>query len=665
MRQMSSLSGRYVFLLAVLWLAGFGSFPAVDRAGQASPGAGLAPGSIVTGSATIPVREQRLDGPQDAREFEQWLDSFFERVLGPEYRPAIPGAVFILVKDGDVFLSKGYGFANLEAGQPFSTRQTTVRAASITKTFTALAIMQLVEQGKLSLSGDIRSYFPELNFGSTYPEPITPGDLLTHSAGLDETSFRYWHDDEVRRLAAFLVQEVPARVEVPGTLLTYSNYSYALAGRLVEIASGQSYAEYMDRHILQPLGMVSSSMVQPIPQFLLQRLTTGYTFQNGHLVPMAERLYRSDISAGGLTTTAEDMGRYLIAQLQLGRLGDTRVLGEDAARLMQAQHFANAPGLPGYTYGFYERFDNGRRTLMHGGGLRDAASLAVLLPEEQIGFFISINTPIELSSGGDPREELFRQFMNRYYPERHQAQVAFLPADPRLAGSYRLTRYVHRSIEKALKLDAPLIQATVRVDPDGTLTLSYPFDIVSPAHWKQIRPLVFQNVADPSDWLVFRENERGQITHLFGTLIQPFSLERIAWYETIPVQTGLLAASTLVFLAQAVWFPLAVATSWWRKRKWRLTVIPLIEWLMGLDGLGIVGALVIGNMTITGRPTVLIGLLITAGYGFGLMAGSLVVYGLARWRMEPQPIAARIGYVAVSLVAVMFAWFMSYWNIIG
>jgi len=396
----------------------------------------------------------------------------------------------------------------------------------------------------------------------------------------------------------------------------------------------------------------------------MARLATSYTYNKDSFVPTTDLVYRSDISAGGLTTTAEDMSHFLIAHLQNGRFENNRILQEETAKQMHAEHFTDEPSLPGYTYGFYERFDNGRRILMHGGNLRDAASLAVIIPEEGVGFFISINTPIEISSGGDPREELFTEFMNHYYPEKDKPDENFIRADQRFSGVYRITRYVHRSIEKALKLDAPLTQATVEVQPDGTITLSYPFNIVPPTNWKQIRPLIFQNVNKPSDLLAFRENKNGEITHLFGTLISPFSLERIAWYETLPIQVGILGASALSFLFIVLYLPIAVLIRYIRRRKSLITAMALLEWLVGVAGLTIVISLVIGNSTLIGEVTSVITILVTVGYIFSLLTCGMVLGTFALWQKRVGTARSRVHYLVVTLLAILFVWFLQFWNVI-
>jgi CubicO group peptidase (beta-lactamase class C family) len=645
-----TLELRNCLIFVTLLLFGFASIPQAEATAQTRP--------------QTKYRLSSLEGPNDKDEFEHWLDNFFAEVLSKDYRPAIPGVVFVLVKDDSIFFAKGYGYANIETKQPFDPKQTTVRAASVTKTLTATAIMQLVEQGKLDLNEDIHVYFPDLDFSSSFTEPITVGSLLTHSAGFDETPFRYSKKEALQTLSLYIGTKVPARVAAPNTVLTYSNYSYALAGRLIEIISGETYDEYIAKHILQPLNMNSSSVLAPVPQPLMERLATGYIANKDGFTPIPDLVYPPDEAGGGLTTTADDMAHFLIAHLQNGRFGKKHILEEETAKEMHAQHYTNVPSLPGYTYGFYERFDNGRRILMHGGGHRDAASLAVILPEEGVGFFISINRSIELSDGGDPREELFRAFMNRYYPETVKMEENFMKADQRFNGVYRITRYIHRGIEKALKMDAPLVQATVRVNSDGTITLSYPFNFVPPTHWRQIKPLLFQNMDKPSDLIAFQENENGQITHLFGTLITPFSLERVRWYETFSVQVSILGATAIVFLFVAFYLPLAALLRYTRKRKPFRTRLALLEWLIAMAGLVIIISLVVGNSTLIGDVNHIIGMLMIAGYGFVLLTCGMAISTINLWRKGLGAISSRIGFSVFTMTAIVFISFLRFWNII-
>ncbi len=483
----------------------------------------------------------------DTKDYQEWADAETSKILDANHKPRIPGAVLTIVKDGKVILSKGYGYANVENKEAFDPDTTILRAASLTKTVTATAIMQLIEQKKLTPEMDVRNFFPDLFPSSSYPYPITIGNLLTHTGGFDETSFHYYEEKDLVSLKDYINQEVPAQVDPPGKILTYSNFGYYLLGRVIEIVSGKSYEEYVSAHIFSPLNMYTSTVHQPFSSNQLDHLAQGYLYNGKEFTPVNPQLYRPDLSAGGLTTTANDMAQFLIFHSQ--QEGGRNILSPENLRLMHTQHFTNNPILPGYTYGFYERFDNGRRILVHGGNRRDAASLLAFLPEQHVGLFVYVNTPVEISSGSDPREELLQSFLNTFYPE----QIAEKPAiaqtvDKKFEGAYRITRYIHQGIKRAFKLDGPLTQATVKTTNEGKLQISYPFNIVPPTTWNQVGPLTFQRVDKPSDYMAFGEDDRGNIKYLFGTLVIPFSLERVSWFETIPFQLGIILVSLIASL---------------------------------------------------------------------------------------------------------------------
>lgn len=228
-------------------------------------------------------------------------------------------------------------------------------------------------------------------------------------------------------------------------MFNYSNYGYALAGHVVAEVSGMSFPEYMHSNVLHPLGMHRSSFA-PAPR-TRDELAVGYDYADGHYQPVPYQ-HINLVPAAGLHTTATDMARFMIAQLQLGRYGDTRILQEDTVQNMHRRHFANDPRLPGFTYAFFEEYHGDRRVLKHEGAWRGFTSQVLLLSEQDTGLFVAYN---RLTT--QPLRNLNSQFLGYYTPTPEQPALAQAATDlqrefSRFAGTYRTVRYPRHSLYK-------------------------------------------------------------------------------------------------------------------------------------------------------------------------------------------------------------------------
>src|SRR5215469_3828078 len=229
---------------------------------------GPAPSSLISAPSPPPanvpvVAPQPTPGPELTKaDFETFLDAL---ILSQLRNRNIAGAVVSVVKDGQMLFQKGYGYADFEAKRPVLPEQTLFRPGSISKLFTATAVMQLVEQGKLDLDRDVNDYL-DFAIPKTYPEPVTLRRLLTHTAGFEETLKNLFvaHEGDLKPLRTYLVNQMPARIFPPGKIPSYSNYGFTLAGYIVERTSGEKFERYVDNHILRPLRMTNSSFDQPL-----------------------------------------------------------------------------------------------------------------------------------------------------------------------------------------------------------------------------------------------------------------------------------------------------------------------------------------------------------------------------------------------------------------
>ncbi|HLW34038.1 MAG TPA: serine hydrolase domain-containing protein, partial [Chthoniobacterales bacterium] len=198
---------------------------------------------------------------------KQDLEPFFEALIPSQLRTKnLAGAVISVVKDGQVLLQKGYGYADVDAKKPVLPDQTLFRPGSISKLFTATAVMQLVEQGKLDLDRDVNGYI-DFAIPKTYPEPVTLRRLLTHTGGFEETLKNLFvgHESDLNPVGTYVANQLPARIFPPGKIPSYSNYGFTLAGYIVERVSGEKFERYVDNHILKPLKMNNSTFDQPLP----------------------------------------------------------------------------------------------------------------------------------------------------------------------------------------------------------------------------------------------------------------------------------------------------------------------------------------------------------------------------------------------------------------
>ncbi|WP_437728399.1 serine hydrolase domain-containing protein [Sorangium sp. So ce861] len=241
-----------------------------------------------------------------------------EAHLGAELdRQKLPGFAIGIVVDGELAVSRGFGAIDPATGAA-PDADTVYRVGSITKTFTAAAILKLRDEGKLALDDPASRYLPELA-EVVYPTAdsprITLRHLLTHASGLPRLG-RFDYSDSTREVTAAEVRAaVPgAALEyVPGTKEVYSNFGFSLLGLVVERVSGRRYRDYVSEAILAPLGMTSSVWDEgAVPA---GRLATGHVKKHGTLKPEPHWRFGASEAAGGLYTSVRDMARYAAFQL--------------------------------------------------------------------------------------------------------------------------------------------------------------------------------------------------------------------------------------------------------------------------------------------------------------------------------------------------------------
>ncbi len=316
--------------------------------------------------------------------FSAWLEGQIE-IRG------LPGIVVGVVAGDDLVWARGFGHADLQAERPMETN-TRFRMASHSKLFTATAIMQLREEGLLRLDDPVEEYLPWFDFQRPTPEdpPVTIEHLLTHSSGLPREAGSHWSDwdfptsDQVRTLMAD--RQAPFSPEVRWK---YSNLAYTLAGMVVEEVSGMSWADYLQANIFDPLEMSASSVDEPDPQ-----LATGYGSRmpdgSREVLPFVDA--RGMAAATGLTSTVEDMARFVSAQFREGGRGGERILSTASLREMHRVRMLETTWTRGQGIGFSVQRIDGRLYVGHGGGYPGYTTYTLIQLDDEVATIALTNT---------------------------------------------------------------------------------------------------------------------------------------------------------------------------------------------------------------------------------------------------------------------------------
>lgn len=612
----------------------------------------------------------------DPVDLELFVDEFFNAQMDELH---VPGAAITVVDHGEIILAKGYGFANLEQKTPVDPARTLMRTGSTCKLVTATAALQLVEDGRLQLDADVNQVLDTLEIPNSQYGPVSLHQLLTHTAGFEDRVIgsATLDPDEYLPLGIYLQDNIPQRVLEPGSIHSYSNFSFALIGLLVEDAADMPFAQYVNGNIFQPLGMDHSSFEQPLPPGLAQDLAKGYLVSDG-VYEAGGFLYDQNSPAGGMSTTALDMAHFMLAHLQEGRYDDVEILSTETARQMHRQQFTHHESLPGLGYAFKERYINGERLIGHGGDIGTFSSQMILHPEDGWGFYLHYNVFNDAL-----RERFIAAFMDRYYPAAgQQPPLETLEMSEkeltRFAGPYRWVRHPRSTMGKLMALIPGPVNVIINANEDSTLSVTF-FGAEAKWRYAPVEPLMFKQVSggvqgigglefDLGDTLIFHENETGEVTFAFVPL-QSVALEKVAWYEGSEAQLGILGTLLIIFFSPFLVWPLGKLIAKIRKREVTSTKgsrrarrLALI--VSGLNFIFSVTLLFgIGELTLGVSPIIQVALIIPIVTT--LLTVVLVLQMLRAWFKRYWSVWGRIYYSLISLAAVVFVLFAGYWNLLG
>ena len=476
---------------------------------EPAPAAAVTPPAAETGGVALTKND-----------VDAWLDGYMPYALGTG---DIAGAVVAVVKDGQIVTERGFGYADVASKKPVDPKLTLFRPGSVSKLFTWTAVMQLVEQGKIDLDADVNKYLPaDFQIPARDGKPITMRNIMTHTAGFEEQIKNIITEDpNTPDYVTLLKRWTPTRVFDAGTTPAYSNYATSLAGYIIERVSGESFYDYVDKHIFAPLEMTHSTFRQPLPSSLVPLMATGYKTASDD----AKKFEMvGPAPAGSLSSPGEEMAHFMIAHLQNGEYNGNRILKEETAKQMHDSPLTLLPPLNRMELGFFETNINGREVIAHLGDTDYFHTSLHLFLKENVGFYVSFNSAGKEGAAHHLRIALFYDFADRYLPgPRITTRVDEATAKQHaqmLVGNWVGSRGAFTNFFSVIGL---IGQTKVAVDEKGGLLIPDAKGLDGkPVKWVEISPFVWQD-ANGHDQLAAKVVD-GKVERFSFGLAGPFEV---------------------------------------------------------------------------------------------------------------------------------------------
>lgn len=420
--------------------------------------------------------------PMDPAKLEALVDGIVTTTLDNE---KIAGATVSIVQGDEVVLLKGYGLASVNPARAVDPEKSLFRIGSVSKTFTWLLLLRLVEEGKVKLDAPINDYLPaKLKIPAQgFSKPITVRDLLAHTTGFADTGFGHLFRDDPAKLMPreeYLATHRPERVREPGQFSTYSNYGVALAGEIIANIRGKDFETVAEEELFRPVGMMNSTFREPFPAraglpapmdaALAKNLAQDLAPENG-IFKVRGFEYITDVAAAGsISTTAEDMAKYMLLLLNNGKVGDRTIFGPQTAKAIRTP-IVNAPiGVNGWAHGFMVTdLPGGLKGYGHGGATQFFKSYMMVVPALDLGVFVSTNSPTGMALIERLPQEIVDQFYVGTKAEQRPGDPELVKVADKYTGTFQSTRRGYSGLEKFFTLVGGATDITVT--PEGYLVV--------------------------------------------------------------------------------------------------------------------------------------------------------------------------------------------------
>ncbi len=607
--------------------------------------------------------EMTRDIQIDSLELASFMDGIMEALL--EERK-IAGASLLILKDNEILVKKGYGYADIDNKIKVDPDSTLFRIGSISKLFTWISVMQLVEQGKLDLDTDINEYLEEFKVPETFDDPITLRSIMSHTPGFEDKLYRLFvkSEEEIEPLADIFKNQMPKRVRPPLEYAAYSNHGTGLAQHLIEITSGMSFEDYTEQNIFNPLDLNQTTFRQPIPESIEGVMSKGYTFESGtynekyfEFVPMA--------GAGAASTTASDMEIFMSALLENSCIDNVCLLNDSIYKLMQTDVLTHAKGLNSSLLGFMDISINGIKIIGHGGDTFWFHSLLALIPESNLGFFVSFNS----ASGGGAYEKVFEKFLERYFPD-NRTDFETLEFDneylENFAGKYKVNRHTHTDLFKILAITNPI---TISVSDKKLRLDGYNKEA---SFWSPIDSTRFKSTENNE--LIAFEFDNSKTGKLFIGNMPIMAFERIEGKYSNALHLTIFVITWITILFILIGWPLIALI---RKKHQRLLPAPqlipfpakLVGWIVAACFfvfylIVFIASANSGVELIMGIPTSIKLALFLPFMAMPFLL-LMLLQSIILWNMKDVKWRSRLFYYFSIVVFVAAIWQLSFWNLLG
>jgi len=317
---------------------------------------------------------------KDYAEVVRTLQAFIQREMEEK---ELPGLSIAIVDDQQIVWAQGFGMADAKNHVP-ATAETVYRIGSVSKLFTDIGIMQLVERGELTLDAPVTEYLPDFRPGNSFGTPITLRQLMSHRSGLlrEPPVGNYFETSEPSLAATVRSLNDTELVFAPNTHTKYSNAAIAVVGDVLETRSHQPFAKYLKATVLVPMGLQHSSF-EPEPS-IVRNLAKAEMWTYDGTKFEAPTFQLGMAPAGSMYSTVHDLGHFVSVLLAQGKTSDGAILKPATLEQMWSPQFPN-PGGRVFGLGFMVRSLDGHRLVGHGGAIYGFATTVDLLPEDKVG----------------------------------------------------------------------------------------------------------------------------------------------------------------------------------------------------------------------------------------------------------------------------------------